>query len=56
MSKNKLPEGITFDGQVYWCECPECGEFQGDIGNNIACENCGYGPMPTMDAGPDEDA
>lgn len=28
-------------------KCPECGEEQGDFGNNVSCENCGYGPMPT---------
>ena len=55
MSKNKLPDGITFDGHAYWCQCPECGEEQPDMGNNIACEKCSGGPMPTMDIGPEED-
>ena len=55
MSENKLPGGITFDGHAYWCQCPECGEEQPDMGNNIACESCGGGPMPTMDTGPEED-
>jgi hypothetical protein len=44
-----LPDGIEFDGHVYWCRCPECGAEQGDMGNNIACETCGAGPMPTME-------
>jgi len=55
MSKNKLPDGITFDGHAYWCQCPECGEEQPDMGNNIACEKCGGGPMPTMDTGADDE-
>jgi len=44
-----LPKGIYFDGEVYFSTCPECGEEQGDMGNNVHCENCGYGPMPTME-------
>lgn len=31
--------------------CPECGHEQADMGAGVACENCGYGPMPTE---PDE--
>lgn len=49
MNNKKLPDGIEFDGHVYWCRCPECGNEQGDMGNSIRCEQCGYGPMPTMD-------
>lgn len=45
-----LPDGIEFDGEIYWVTCPECGFQQADMGNNIACEECGYGPMPTMDS------
>lgn len=29
--------------------CPECGTEQGDMGVNIKCEECGYGPMPYYD-------
>jgi hypothetical protein len=31
-------------------ECPECGHEQPDMGNNVECEECGYGPMPTAPA------
>jgi len=48
-NKEALPEGIYFDGEVYFSTCPECGLEQGDMGSHIACEECGYGPMPTMD-------
>ena len=27
--------------------CPECGFEQADMGNNVQCEECDYGPMPT---------
>ena len=27
--------------------CTECGNEQADMGNNVACEECGFGPMPT---------
>ena len=55
MKTDNLPDGIEFDGHVYWCRCPECGEQQGDMGNMIRCENCGYGPMPTMDGVEDDE-
>lgn len=45
-----LPDGIEFDGEVYWSTCPDCGHQQGDMGNNIGCDNCD-GLMPTMDNG-----
>lgn len=35
---NDEPEIVT---------CPECGHQQPDMGRNVACENCGCGPMPT---------
>ena len=54
MTDKQLPEGITFDGHVYWCRCPECGQEQGDMGGHVACENCGAGPMPTFDDGSEE--
>jgi hypothetical protein len=27
--------------------CPECNNEQADMGTNVACGKCGYGPMPT---------
>ena len=29
--------------------CPECGYEQADMGNNVVCEQCGEGPMPTAE-------
>ena len=55
MPEEQLPEGIDFDGEVYWSTCPECGHQQGDMGNGIACDECGAGPMPTMDSGFEDD-
>ncbi len=43
----ELPDGIEFDGEVYWATCPDCGVQQGDLGRGVCCDNCGYGPMPT---------
>lgn len=34
----KGPEFVT---------CPECGSEQGDMGRNVTCDNCGFGPMPS---------
>ena len=48
--KKDLPEGIDFDGEIYWVTCPECGWEQGDMGNGVGCEECGA-EMPTMDTG-----
>ncbi len=36
-----MPDDIKF------VKCIECGNEQADMGNNVACENCGEGPMPT---------
>ena len=41
-----LPDGIEFDGEIYWSTCPKCGRKQGDMGNNMKCWECGYTPMP----------
>jgi len=30
----------------YFVTCPECGAEQPDMGKGVACEECGYGPMP----------
>ena len=35
--------------EVEEVECPECYNIQGDMGNNVKCEECGFGPMPTAD-------
>ena len=45
MGKRKKPEPIQY------VKCPECGEEQPDMGNNVACEVCGFGPMPRPGAG-----
>lgn len=29
-------------------ECPECGAQQADMGRGVACEECGYAPMPSL--------
>lgn len=29
--------------------CPFCGSEQADMGVNVACEECGEGPMPYYD-------
>lgn len=49
MKEDKLPPGITFDGTTYWVTCPECGYEQGDMGRNVSCDECGHGPLPTME-------
>lgn len=41
------------DGTVEFVECDNCGEEQADMGRNVACENCGYGPMPSGSYEPD---
>lgn len=35
--------------EVNFVECPECEQSQADMGHNVKCEGCGYGPMPTED-------
>lgn len=32
---------------IQFVTCPECGNEQADMGKNVACEECGYFPMPT---------
>jgi len=32
--------------EIGFVECLECGHEQADMGSNVACEECGYGPMP----------
>lgn len=33
--------------EIQFVNCPECGYEQADMGNNVTCEECGAGPMPT---------
>ncbi len=33
--------------EIQFVICPECGHEQPDMGRNVRCEECGYGPMPT---------
>ena len=33
---------------VVFVRCPECGNEQADMGNHVTCEECGFGPMPTV--------
>ncbi len=37
------------DEEVRFVACPECGNEQEDMGNNVKCEECGFAPMPTGD-------
>ncbi len=41
-----LPDGVTFENNEFWATCPDCGNQQADMGHNVNCEACGYGPMP----------
>jgi hypothetical protein len=45
---NTMAEGPQF------VTCPECGNEQGDMGRNVACDNCGFGPMPSASYGKDK--
>lgn len=40
-SKKRKEPPVTF------VKCPECGEEQADMGRNMQCDFCGYGPMPS---------
>lgn len=33
--------------EIEFVECEHCGHEQADMGRNVACEECGEGPMPT---------
>ncbi len=35
--------------EIKFVECPECGAEQADMGRNVCCEECDYGPMPVAD-------
>lgn len=51
-NKNKDKGYYRDSDGVDWSVCPECGEAQGDMGNNVSCDACGYGPMPTRPVEP----
>jgi ribosomal protein L37E len=34
--------------EVEFVKCLECGAEQADMGKGVSCEECGYGPMPTL--------
>lgn len=40
MKRSKEPE-------LACVTCTECGNEQSDMGRNVECEECGYGPMPS---------
>lgn len=46
----KKPVGSKKSEPVF-VQCPECGYEQEDMGRNVCCEECGFGPMdsPTSD-------
>lgn len=46
VTEERLPDGIHLEDGVYWATCPECGTDQEDMGCNVECDECGYGPMP----------
>lgn len=37
--------------EIRFVQCPECGSEQADMGRNVACEECGHGPMPSESYG-----
>ena len=41
MKESDIPEEV---------KCPWCGATQSDMGRNVACEECGEGPMPSPSA------
>jgi DNA-directed RNA polymerase subunit RPC12/RpoP len=49
--------GRNVSDHIRWAKCPECGAEQEDMGRNVACDECGYGPMPFQDPDtePDDD-
>lgn len=36
--------------EIKFVTCPKCENEQADMGRGVACEECGYGPMPYHDA------
>lgn len=32
--------------EIEFVRCPACGNEQADMGHNVQCEECGFGPMP----------
>jgi hypothetical protein len=52
---SNLPEGITYDGTMYFATCPMCGWEQAEMGRSVKCENCDFFPMPSMNNPVDDD-
>ena len=34
------------EAEIEFVRCPECRNEQADMGHNVRCEECGFGPMP----------
>jgi methionyl-tRNA synthetase len=49
-SEGIVEDGIFWDGHTFFVTCPECGHEQGDMGHNVACEECNEGLMPTHES------
>ena len=49
IEEGNLGNGIYFDGTMFFVACEYCGHEQGDMGGSVACEECGEGPMPSME-------
>jgi hypothetical protein len=48
MEKTKKKKKVkTKEEPIKFVTCTECGNEQADMGRNVACEQCGYGPMPS---------
>jgi hypothetical protein len=49
IEEGSLGGGIYFDGTMFFVTCEYCGHEQGDMGRAVKCEECGGGPMPSME-------
>ena len=47
MKKRKSKKSLSELEPVEFVLCPMCGNEQSDMGNNVQCEECRYGPMPS---------
>ncbi len=45
--REEIGDGLYRENGETWAVCPSCGNEQPDMGNNMACEACGFAPMPT---------
>lgn len=43
--KTKLVKPFGYENEMV--KCPQCGNEQSDMGNNVVCEECDFGPIPT---------